>query len=75
MTLGGMSGDEISLLKDEFMQHSVKSSLVVPKENPLLICSVWTKNLTIQTVFVHRSEAYGRRRGSSRLKSLVKICF
>ncbi|MBA0568963.1 hypothetical protein Golob_006428 [Gossypium lobatum] len=34
-----MEKDEIFLLKEELVQLSVKSFLVVPKENPSLLCS------------------------------------
>ncbi|MBA0699391.1 hypothetical protein Goari_001033 [Gossypium aridum] len=34
--------DKISLLEEELIQLSMKSSLVVLSENPSLICSVWT---------------------------------
>lgn len=37
-----MESDEISLLDEELLQLSVKSSLVAPSESPTLICSVWT---------------------------------
>ncbi|KAK5793317.1 hypothetical protein PVK06_034459 [Gossypium arboreum] len=36
-------GDEISLLVEELIQLSVKSSKVVPSEKPTLICTIWTK--------------------------------
>ncbi|KAK5803401.1 hypothetical protein PVK06_031046 [Gossypium arboreum] len=36
-------GDEISLLVEELIQLSVKSSMVVPSEKPTLICTIWTK--------------------------------
>ncbi|MBA0752093.1 hypothetical protein Gogos_000962, partial [Gossypium gossypioides] len=35
--------DKISLLEEELLQLSMKSSLVVLSENPSLICSVWTR--------------------------------
>lgn len=36
--------DEISLLTEEFIQLSVKSSLVESNVKPtLIICSIWTK--------------------------------
>ncbi|PPS13464.1 hypothetical protein GOBAR_AA07119 [Gossypium barbadense] len=38
-----MERDEISLLEDELLQLSVKSSLVVPSESPTLICPVWMR--------------------------------
>ncbi|KAA3464925.1 reverse transcriptase [Gossypium australe] len=34
---------ELALLEEELIQLSVKSSLVIPSENPTLICTVWTK--------------------------------
>ncbi|KAH1107565.1 hypothetical protein J1N35_011333 [Gossypium stocksii] len=48
-----MSGDfetmedqnEIALLEEELIQLMVKSSLVVPSENPTLLCSVWTRKM------------------------------
>ncbi|KAK5776792.1 hypothetical protein PVK06_044757 [Gossypium arboreum] len=35
--------NEIALLKEELIQLTVKSSLVVPSENLTLICLVWTR--------------------------------
>ncbi|PPD92715.1 hypothetical protein GOBAR_DD10347 [Gossypium barbadense] len=35
--------DEISLLEEELVQLTLKSSQVVPNENPTLICSFWTQ--------------------------------
>ncbi|MBA0845746.1 hypothetical protein Goarm_023033, partial [Gossypium armourianum] len=37
-----MGRDKITLLEEEFVQLSMTSSLVVPSDNPLLICFVWT---------------------------------
>ncbi|MBA0779465.1 hypothetical protein Gotri_003715 [Gossypium trilobum] len=41
----GMMEDrnDITLLEEELIQLAVKSSLVVPSENPTLISSVWTR--------------------------------
>ncbi|KAK5793771.1 hypothetical protein PVK06_034929 [Gossypium arboreum] len=39
----GFKGDEISLLAEELIQLSVKSSMVVPSEKPTLLCTIWTK--------------------------------
>ncbi|PPR88967.1 hypothetical protein GOBAR_AA31717 [Gossypium barbadense] len=38
-----MAGEEISLLVDELIQLTVKSSLVTPRSQFSLLCSVWTK--------------------------------
>ncbi|KAH1130931.1 hypothetical protein J1N35_002309 [Gossypium stocksii] len=38
-----MAGDEISLLVEELIQLTVKSSLVAPKSNLSLLCYVWTR--------------------------------
>lgn len=38
-----MEGNEISLLEEEMIRLSVRSSLVVPDEKPTLVCSVWTR--------------------------------
>ncbi|KAK5784082.1 hypothetical protein PVK06_038600 [Gossypium arboreum] len=38
-----MAGEEISLLADELIQLTVKSSFVTPKSQFSLLCSVWTK--------------------------------
>ncbi|MBA0748181.1 hypothetical protein Gogos_005028 [Gossypium gossypioides] len=35
--------DEISLLAEELIQLSVKSSMVVPSEKPTLLCTIWTR--------------------------------
>ncbi|KAK5825352.1 hypothetical protein PVK06_020176 [Gossypium arboreum] len=35
--------NEITLLEEELIQLTAKSSLVTPSENPTLICSVWTR--------------------------------
>ncbi|PPD87772.1 hypothetical protein GOBAR_DD15288 [Gossypium barbadense] len=35
--------DEISLLEEELVQLTVKSSMVVPSENLTLLCLIWTK--------------------------------
>ncbi|KAH1129332.1 hypothetical protein J1N35_000710 [Gossypium stocksii] len=35
--------NEISLLMEELIQLSVKSSLVEPNIKPTFICSIWTK--------------------------------
>ncbi|KAK8301939.1 hypothetical protein V6Z11_D04G052500 [Gossypium hirsutum] len=35
--------NELALLEEELIQLTVKSSLVVPSENPTLICSVWMR--------------------------------
>ncbi|PPD87983.1 hypothetical protein GOBAR_DD15090 [Gossypium barbadense] len=37
--------DEISLLAEELVQLSVKSSMVVPNSKPTLICTVWTEKM------------------------------
>lgn len=37
------SDDEFSLLEEEILQLSVKSSIVQPKGVGSLICSIWTK--------------------------------
>lgn len=39
----GFGGDEVSLLAEELIQLSVKSSMVQPKDKPTLICTVWTE--------------------------------
>ncbi|KAK5785355.1 hypothetical protein PVK06_039929 [Gossypium arboreum] len=39
----GFEGDEISLLAEELIQLSVKSSRVEPSKKPTLICTIWTK--------------------------------
>ncbi|KAH1030738.1 hypothetical protein J1N35_042912 [Gossypium stocksii] len=36
-------GEEISLLEEELIQLSVKSSMVVPSEKPTLLSTIWTK--------------------------------
>lgn len=38
-----MEGDAISLLEEELKKLTIKSSKIIPKENPTLLCSVWTK--------------------------------
>ncbi|MBA0550743.1 hypothetical protein Golob_021665 [Gossypium lobatum] len=38
-----MGRDEISILKEELVQLTVKSLRVVPNKNPTLLCSIWTK--------------------------------
>ncbi|MBA0701560.1 hypothetical protein Goari_027450 [Gossypium aridum] len=35
--------DEISILKEELVQLSVKSSLIIHTGKPTLLCSVWTR--------------------------------
>lgn len=40
-----MAMDEISLLEDEFIQLTVRSSLIKPKGNKTSISSVWTKKI------------------------------
>lgn len=41
---GGLEDEkELALLEEELIQLSVKSSLVIPSENQMLICTVWTK--------------------------------
>ncbi|MBA0571194.1 hypothetical protein Golob_004778 [Gossypium lobatum] len=35
--------DEISLLEEQLVQLTFKSSMVVPSENLTLLCSIWTK--------------------------------
>ncbi|MFQ6654082.1 hypothetical protein Gotur_025197, partial [Gossypium turneri] len=47
----GFGGDEISLLVEELIQLSVKSSMVEPTGKPSLICSVWTKKSYNQDSF------------------------
>ncbi|PPD66772.1 hypothetical protein GOBAR_DD36352 [Gossypium barbadense] len=37
----GFGGDEISLLAEELIQLSVKTSMVEPSEKPTLICTIW----------------------------------
>ncbi|MFQ6664617.1 hypothetical protein Gotur_031672 [Gossypium turneri] len=39
----GSRGDEISLLAEELIQLSVKTSMVEPSEKPTLICTIWTE--------------------------------
>ncbi|KAK5833005.1 hypothetical protein PVK06_016814 [Gossypium arboreum] len=39
----GFGGDEVSLLAEELIQLSVKSSMVQAKDKPTLICTVWTE--------------------------------
>ncbi|KAK5771014.1 hypothetical protein PVK06_047183 [Gossypium arboreum] len=39
----GFRGDEISLLAEELIQLSVKSSRVEPYDKPTLICTIWTE--------------------------------
>ncbi|KAK5826290.1 hypothetical protein PVK06_021207 [Gossypium arboreum] len=36
-----LRGDKISFLAEEFVQSSVKSSMVVPSEKPTLLCTIW----------------------------------
>lgn len=38
-----MEGDEISLLEEELVQLTVKTSLVVPNANPTLLYTVWMR--------------------------------
>ncbi|MBA0661973.1 hypothetical protein Goklo_006183, partial [Gossypium klotzschianum] len=47
----GFGGDEISLLTDELIQLSVKSSMVEPSGNFSLIYSIWTKKSYNQDSF------------------------
>ncbi|PPD90881.1 hypothetical protein GOBAR_DD12185 [Gossypium barbadense] len=47
----GLGGDEISLLTDELIQLSVKSSMVEPNGKFSLICSIWTKKSYNQESF------------------------
>lgn len=42
MAVGGKV-DDVSLLEEELVQLSVKSSVVSLKEKPTLVCSMWTK--------------------------------
>ncbi|PPD95913.1 hypothetical protein GOBAR_DD07058 [Gossypium barbadense] len=39
----GFGRDEVSLLAEELIQLSVKSSMVEPNDKPTLICTIWTK--------------------------------
>ncbi|MFQ6637574.1 hypothetical protein Gotur_014084, partial [Gossypium turneri] len=39
----GFGGNEVSLLAEELIQLSVKSSIVEPNDKPTLICTIWTK--------------------------------
>ncbi|MBA0876616.1 hypothetical protein Goshw_016057 [Gossypium schwendimanii] len=39
----GFEGDEVSLLAEELIQLSVKSSMVEPNEKPTVICTIWTE--------------------------------
>ncbi|PPD90934.1 hypothetical protein GOBAR_DD12137 [Gossypium barbadense] len=39
----GFGGNEVSLLAEELIQLSVKSSMVEPNDKPTLICTIWTK--------------------------------
>ncbi|MFQ6650220.1 hypothetical protein Gotur_022847 [Gossypium turneri] len=39
----GFGGDEVSLLAEELIQLSVKSSMVDPNEKSTLICTIWTE--------------------------------
>ncbi|MBA0624258.1 hypothetical protein Godav_009646, partial [Gossypium davidsonii] len=39
----GFGGDEVSLLVEELIQLSVKSSMVEPNEKSTLICTTWTE--------------------------------
>ncbi|MBA0673396.1 hypothetical protein Goklo_029355 [Gossypium klotzschianum] len=47
----GFGGDEISLLTEELIQLSVKSSMVEPNGNFSLICFIWTKKSYNQDSF------------------------
>lgn len=38
-----MARDEISLLEEDLMQLSVKSSLVTTTDKATLLCSIWSK--------------------------------
>ncbi|MBA0740827.1 hypothetical protein Gogos_014013 [Gossypium gossypioides] len=38
-----IGGDEISLLAEEFIQLSIKSSMVEPNKKPTLLCTIWTE--------------------------------
>ncbi|MBA0872368.1 hypothetical protein Goshw_012404, partial [Gossypium schwendimanii] len=38
-----MGRDEISLIEEELVQLSVKSSLVIPSDKSALLCFIWTK--------------------------------
>ncbi|MBA0572527.1 hypothetical protein Golob_002863, partial [Gossypium lobatum] len=38
-----MGRDEISLIREELVQLSVKSSLVIPSDKSALLCFIWTK--------------------------------
>ncbi|KAK5784963.1 hypothetical protein PVK06_039504 [Gossypium arboreum] len=38
-----MGRDKISLLEEELLQLSIKSSLVVSSDSPMLLCFVWTR--------------------------------
>ncbi|KAH1073096.1 hypothetical protein J1N35_025424 [Gossypium stocksii] len=39
----GFEGEKISLLAEELIQLSVKSSTIIPSEKPTLLCSIWIK--------------------------------
>ncbi|XP_016684451.1 uncharacterized protein [Gossypium hirsutum] len=47
----GLGGDEISLLTEELIQLSVKSSMVEPNGKFSLICSIWTEKSYNQESF------------------------
>lgn len=46
-----MERDEISLLEEEFVQLSVKTSLVGPTNKLTLLCYVWTRKTYKPIVF------------------------
>lgn len=42
---GSIEKKEVSLLEEELVHLSVKSSLIDPKDSPTLVCTVWSKKL------------------------------
>lgn len=71
----GFKGDEISLLAEELVQLSVKSSVWYQAKNQPCYAQYGRRNLIIQIASGHKSKVFGRQGRNLRLNWQDKIFF
>ncbi|MBA0877085.1 hypothetical protein Goshw_022817 [Gossypium schwendimanii] len=71
----GFGGDEISLVAEELIQLSVKSSMVEPNGKPSLICSIWTKKSYNQHSFKAQMKSIWKTKKKFEIQSVGQNIF
>ncbi|PPD79667.1 hypothetical protein GOBAR_DD23405 [Gossypium barbadense] len=71
----GFGGDEVSLLAEELIQLSVKSSVVEPNEKPTLICTIWTEKSYNQDSFKAQMKSIWKTKKKFEIQSVGQNLF